>query len=40
MIDPSDPRTTMATDRFPWTPGVLLAGLLVFLFVVFVLLVV
>jgi len=38
MVDRTDPRTTMATERFPRTPGVLLVGLLVVLFVLFVVL--
>jgi|GEM_PF-2424597 len=37
MTDAPDPRTTMADDRFPRMPGVLLVGLLVLLFVLYVL---
>jgi len=36
MTDAPDPRRTMAEDRFPRTPGVLLVGLFVLLFVLYV----
>jgi len=36
MTDAPDPRTTMAGDSFPRLPGALLVGLLVLLFVLYV----
>ncbi|WP_268869900.1 hypothetical protein [Halosimplex carlsbadense] len=38
MTDAPDPRTTMAGDSFPRMPGVALVGLLILLFVLFVVL--